>query len=159
LIYYSGIAGVWCWKTIHYSSSGAGTKSLKTAEPRSPLAADYSSYKDPSLCYFGSIFETLQRIAVKFFSGIRYSLEVAYKGTLMKTLTIFDIFPGIQIMDSENVTVENPFSGETSVLTPEEVAVYDYLKGCEMIGDYTGLRKGLEWFMENNSEAYMTLLD
>jgi hypothetical protein len=77
----------------------------------------------------------------------------------MKTLTIFDIFPGIQIMDSENVTVANPFSGEYYELTPEEVAVYDYLKGCEMIGDYTGLRKGLEWFMENNSEAYMTLLD
>jgi len=77
----------------------------------------------------------------------------------MKTLTIFDIFPGITIMDSENVTVANPFSGEYYELTPEEVAVYDYLKGCEMIGDYTGLRKGLEWFMENNSEAYMTLLD
>jgi hypothetical protein len=77
----------------------------------------------------------------------------------MKTLTIFDIFPGIQIMDSENVTVANPFSGEYYELTPEEVAVYDYLKGCEMMGDYTGLRKGLEWFMENNSEAYMTLLD
>ena len=77
----------------------------------------------------------------------------------MKTLTIFDIFPGITIMDSENVTVTNPFSGEYYELTPEEVAVYDYLKGCEMIGDYTGLRKGLEWFMENNSEAYMTLLD
>jgi hypothetical protein len=77
----------------------------------------------------------------------------------MKTLTIFDIFPGIQIMDSENVAVANPFSGEAYELTPEEVAVYDYLKGCEMIGDYTGLRKGLEWFMENNSEAYMTLLD
>jgi hypothetical protein len=77
----------------------------------------------------------------------------------MKTLTIFDIFPGITIMDSENVTVANPFSGEYYELTPEEIAVYDYLKGCEMIGDYTGLRKGLEWFMENNSEAYMTLLD
>jgi hypothetical protein len=62
-------------------------------------------------------------------------------------------------MDSENVTVANPFSGDYYELTPEEVAVYDYLKGCEMIGDYTGLRKGLEWFMENNSKAYMTLLD
>jgi hypothetical protein len=39
------------------------------------------------------------------------------------------------------------------------VAVYDYLKGCELIGDYKGLRKGLNWFMNNNSEAYMVLLD
>lgn len=77
----------------------------------------------------------------------------------MKTLTIFDTFPGLQIMDSEPAEVTNPFSGESYTLTPEELAVYDYLKGCEMMGDYIGLRKGLEWFMENNSEAYMTLLD
>ena len=44
-------------------------------------------------------------------------------------------------------------------LQPDEVAVYDYLKGCELIGDYKGLRKGLNWFMNNNSEAYMVLLD
>jgi hypothetical protein len=45
------------------------------------------------------------------------------------------------------------------MLSPDEVAVYDYLKGCELIGDYKGVRKGLDWFIENNCEAYMTLLD
>ena len=73
--------------------------------------------------------------------------------------TIFDLFPGIQVFDKENVDVKNPFSGETFNLTPEEVAVYDYLKGCELIGDYEGLRRGIDWFMDNNVEAYMTLLD
>lgn len=73
--------------------------------------------------------------------------------------TIFDLFPGIQVYDKENVDVKNPFSGETFNLTPEEVAVYDYLKGCEMIGDYEGLRRGIDWFMDNNVEAYMALLD
>lgn len=73
--------------------------------------------------------------------------------------TIFDLFPGIQVYDKENVDVKNPFSGETFNLTPEEVAVYDYLKGCELIGDYEGLRRGIDWFMDNNVEAYMTLLD
>lgn len=73
--------------------------------------------------------------------------------------TIQQIFPGIQVYDKEPVEVRNPFSGESAVLSPEEVAVYDYLKGCEMIGDYTGLRKGLEWFMKHNAAAYMTLLD
>lgn len=73
--------------------------------------------------------------------------------------TIFDIFPGIAIYDTEPVNVKNPFSGESCMLTPEEVAVYDYLKGCEMIGDYKGLRKGLDWFRANNGSAYMTLLD
>ena len=61
--------------------------------------------------------------------------------------TIFQIFPGIKIMDSEPVEVRNPFSGESCILTPEEVAVYD------------GVRKGINWFIENNAEAYMTLLD
>jgi hypothetical protein len=73
--------------------------------------------------------------------------------------SIQTLFPGIQIYDEDNVEVQNPFSGDTAVLTPEEVAVYDYLKGCELMGDYTGLRRGLEWFMKKNPDAYMTLLD
>lgn len=77
----------------------------------------------------------------------------------MSKKTIFELFPGIKIYDTENVVVENPFSGASATLTPEEVAVYDYLKGCEMIGDSKGLRKGLDWFIDNNAEAYMTLLD
>jgi hypothetical protein len=73
--------------------------------------------------------------------------------------SIKDIFPGIMILDNEPVSVQNPFSGESCVLSPEEVAVYDYLKGCELIGDHKGLRKGLDWFIDNNSHAYITLLD
>jgi hypothetical protein len=73
--------------------------------------------------------------------------------------SIKDIFPGIMILDFEPVRVENPFSGESVMLSPDEVAVYDYVKGCELIGDYKGVRKGLDWFREHNCEAYMTLLD
>lgn len=74
-------------------------------------------------------------------------------------MNIHDIFPGIMILDTEPVAVENPFSGQSYTLSPEEVAVYDYLKGCELIGDHKGLRRSLDWFMENNPEAYMALLD
>ena len=77
----------------------------------------------------------------------------------MKKKSIFDLFPGIAIYDTENVVVKNPYSGDSIELTPEEVAVYDYLKGCEMMRDLKGLRKGLDWFMTNNAEAYMVLLD
>ncbi len=73
--------------------------------------------------------------------------------------SIFDLFPGIAIYDTEPVEVRNPFSGESATLTPEEVAVYDVIKGCEMVGDYDGVRKGLDWFARKNPEAYMTLLD
>lgn len=75
----------------------------------------------------------------------------------MKTLN--EIFPGIKVIDKKPVKVSNPFSGESVILTPEEVAVYDYIKGCEMMADYKGMRKGLDWFSEKNPEAYMTLLD
>lgn len=73
--------------------------------------------------------------------------------------SIKEIFPGIMILDTEPVEVRNPFSGETAVLSPDEVAVYDYVKGCELLGDYEGVRKGLDWFSRANPEAYMTLLD
>jgi hypothetical protein len=65
-----------------------------------------------------------------------------------------DIFVG-----TESEMITNPFSGESVMLAPEEVAVYDTLKGCEIFGDYDGLRKGINWFIENNAEAYMVLLD
>jgi hypothetical protein len=77
----------------------------------------------------------------------------------MKKKSIKEIFPGIMILDDEPVFVENPFSGEGIMLSPDEVAVYDYLKGCELIGDYKNLRKGIDWFIDNNTTAYMTLLD
>jgi hypothetical protein len=72
---------------------------------------------------------------------------------------IQDLFPGIMVLDKGPVEVQNPFSGESTILTPDEVAVYDYLKGCELMGDYKGLRKALDWFRTNNGNAYMILLD
>ena len=77
----------------------------------------------------------------------------------MTKKTINELFPGIMVLDESPVKVENPFSGASIMLEPEEVAVYDYLKGCELIGDYKGLQKGIDWFIKNNSEAYMVLLD
>jgi hypothetical protein len=67
-------------------------------------------------------------------------------------------FEGLVLFDKSEV-VTNPFSGESCTLTPEAVAVYDTLKGCEMFGDYKGLRKGLEWFRKNYPKEYMVLLD
>lgn len=73
--------------------------------------------------------------------------------------SIFQLFPGIQVFDEQPVEVANPYTGQAVTLTPEEVAVYDYLKGCEMMGDYSTLRRALDWFMRKNPQAYMTLLD
>jgi len=63
------------------------------------------------------------------------------------------------IYDAEPALVRNPFSGEGVVLTPEAIAVYDTIKGCEMIGDYKMMEKGLHWFRRYFPAEYMVLLD
>jgi len=65
--------------------------------------------------------------------------------------------------------VSNPFSGETYLLTAEELSIYDLIKGAEMaiamgmVIDheecYKIMRKGIDWFIQNNPQAYMVLLD
>jgi hypothetical protein len=65
----------------------------------------------------------------------------------------------VLILDKEPVEVTNPMSGETAVLEPVAVAVYDSIKGAEMLGDYDAVEKGLDWFMRHYPKEYMTLLD
>ena len=71
-------------------------------------------------------------------------------------------------------TVKNPFSGDSCKLTGPELSMYDFIKGAEYtiavqfdndilhpdvarISD--DMRKGLDWFRQENPQAYMTLLD
>ena len=61
--------------------------------------------------------------------------------------------------------VKNRFSGEEHELNNVELSMYDFIMGATMVAemgldtDITNLRKGLDWFRENNPEAYMVLLD
>ena len=55
--------------------------------------------------------------------------------------------------------IKNPYSGVTVKLPPDAVAVYDCIKGAEMIGNNEHLRKGLDWFIKHEPEAYKKLLD
>ena len=68
----------------------------------------------------------------------------------------------------KGATVQNRFSGEECELNAMELSMYDFIIGStivlEMPGGYkhtdvVELRKGLDWFRQNNSQAYMTLLD
>jgi len=67
----------------------------------------------------------------------------------------------------EGDTVRNPFSGEEYELTPEELSMYDFVMGSQMIIEMgmnndkiiTDFRNGRDWFRENNKEAYMVLID
>lgn len=69
-------------------------------------------------------------------------------------LPVSDLFVG-----TSSEIIANRFTGESVELVPEAVAVYDYIMGCEILGDYKGMRKGLDWFIKYFPEAYMILLD
>ena len=65
--------------------------------------------------------------------------------------------------------VRNPFSGETCLLTAEELSMYDLIHGAQiavtmgMVLDYEEcysiMEKGGDWFLANNPSAYMILLN
>ena len=70
----------------------------------------------------------------------------------------------------EGETVRNRFSGEEYELNNVELSMYDFVIGSSILMEMSGndgyeytdvdlLRKGLDWFRKNNSEAYMVLLD
>jgi len=63
------------------------------------------------------------------------------------------------IVGTENEVITNRFSGESIALSPEAVAVYDTIMGCQLVGDHKTTRKGIDWFIQHFPEAYMVLLD
>ena len=82
----------------------------------------------------------------------------------MKTTTkLPEWFDGELYEKGDEVT--NRFSGEKYTLTAEELSMYDFIMGAQIVLEMglvskdEDLRKGLDWFRKNNSEAYMTLLD
>ena len=56
-------------------------------------------------------------------------------------------------------TVENRFTGDKALLSPNEVAMYDLIMGAEHFGQWELMRKGLDWFRTAYAKAYMILLD
>ena len=66
-------------------------------------------------------------------------------------------------------TVKNPFSGEEFELTTEELSMYDFIVGSQLVFEMmpgnipeAGIKHfklALDWFKENNLEAYKILLD
>ena len=65
----------------------------------------------------------------------------------------------VEIMDKAPVEVMNPFSKQKVTLQPTAVAVYDCIKGAEMLEDFDMMQKGMDWFAEHYPDEYMVLLD
>tara|TARA_R100001015_G_C4437485_1_gene32317 strand:- start:116 stop:436 length:321 start_codon:yes stop_codon:yes gene_type:complete len=63
------------------------------------------------------------------------------------------------------IEIQNPFSGVTSIMTPEEEAVYSFIMGVQMVDPdpesylWERVREGLDWFRKNNPQVYMDQLD
>ena len=65
----------------------------------------------------------------------------------------------VEIMDKAPVEVANPYSGEKVMLEPIAVAVYDAIKGAEMLNYYETVEAGVDWFIEHYPKEYGVLLD
>ncbi len=72
------------------------------------------------------------------------------------------------VLYTDGGTVRNPFSGVEIELTNVELSMYDFIMGCQIAFEHGGVvsrrlntqfRKGLDWFIKNNIQAYMVLLD
>ena len=59
--------------------------------------------------------------------------------------------------------VTNPFTDATAQLNGNELSMYDFIVGCQMVPMtqeiQKNFRRALDWFRVANPEAYMTLLD
>jgi|TARA_R110000803_G_scaffold131445_1_gene198723 hypothetical protein len=64
-----------------------------------------------------------------------------------------------KIYDKGPVKVINQFSGESCMLEPDAVAVFDSIKGAEITKEYDMAQKGLIWFRKYFPKEYMILLD
>ena len=67
-------------------------------------------------------------------------------------------FP-VEIIDVVPTEVANPFTKQKATLQPTAIAVYDCIKGAEMLEEYDTVEKGIDWFREHYPKEYMVLLD
>ena len=60
---------------------------------------------------------------------------------------------------TKSEVIANPYTGLEIELNPLEIAVYDFIKGCEAMRLFKTMHEGCNWFIDNNPKAYRILLD
>ena len=69
---------------------------------------------------------------------------------------------------SKGAVVQNRFGGDSIELNNIELSMYDFVMGASIVVEMgmfntpqhlKDLRRGLDWFKQYNSKAYMVLLD
>ena len=63
------------------------------------------------------------------------------------------------MIGKEPELIKNKFGFGECTLDPEAVAVYDVIQGAEVMGLYSEMQKGIDWFRQNHPEEYIILLD
>lgn len=69
-----------------------------------------------------------------------------------------ELLNGLQI-GLYNEIITNPFSKVEVDLCPEAVALYDFLRGCEITGDIDSFYMAREVFRKNWPDEFMLLVD
>jgi len=69
-----------------------------------------------------------------------------------------------KILDSLDLSgpperITNPFSGRSVDLDATGVALYDFINGCEMIGNFKDFDQAKYLFLDLYPSAYMILID
>ena len=86
---------------------------------------------------------------------------------ILRGLTMLDLSYMFKDMTDIKIKTTNPFSGESIMLTQQELDTYNgimiaQVQADEKDGDdplWQVVRDGLDWFRKNNAKAYMVLLD
>ena len=60
---------------------------------------------------------------------------------------------------TNQIKTTNPYSGQSTMLTPEEHKLYIEIKEHERDEEYSAMQKKLSKFSRLNASAYMVLLD
>ena len=82
--------------------------------------------------------------------------EITYRGKKIK-VPFEDA--DYRLDGEQDVTIQNPFSGEKTTVPGYAAAVYDVIIGAEQFKDYDSVQKGCDWFSRNFPKQYMVLLD
>ena len=96
---------------------------------------------------------------------IQYRIAITERGNMTQTIKYNDkeyklpFAVGLSDEPTATETVANIFSGEEVELPQFATAVYDTIKGAEILEDYSTVRKGLDWFRKHFAKEYMVLLD
>ena len=63
-------------------------------------------------------------------------------------------FPDVRILDDEPEMIQNPFSGASIELDPQEIAIYDVIMGANMTKNYDLVEKDGQTGLENTIQKH-----